>query len=168
MLVVSDTGPIISLLKVNRLELLRDLYEQVIVPTAVFDELTGNPAFLNEANRVRECGYIVNKSVDNALYVSSLRRGMGLDAGESEAIALADELMADVLLIDEQNGRMVARNMGLSITGTIGILADAYESKLLSGVEVEECMTVLRVHSRYIGSDLYKWLQDKIAGNEGE
>ncbi|MBO4728353.1 MAG: DUF3368 domain-containing protein, partial [Spirochaetaceae bacterium] len=90
MIVISDTTPIISLLKVNRLYLLKKLFGTVLIPKAVFSELTENPRFQNEAESVKSCDFIqvVNEIDEN--YVSLLRRSTGLDLGESEAIYLSD------------------------------------------------------------------------------
>ena len=100
MIVVSDTTPLISLLKIKRVDLLKELFGEVLIPQAVFDELTSD-------KRVPES-------------VNILKRATGLDQGESEAIVLTDELKADILLMDEARGRNVSAQMGLSIMETIG------------------------------------------------
>ena len=97
MIVVSDTTPLISLLKINRIDLLEKLFGDVLIPQAVFDELTANERFQLEANRIRQTKFIVVKPVNNPESASILKRATGLDQGESEAIVLTDELKADLL-----------------------------------------------------------------------
>ncbi len=105
MIVVSDTTPIISLMKARQLELLRQLFGAVYIPEAVYRELTDNEAFSEEARMVQECEFFYVQKVDNGKSVIILQNFTGLDAGESEAIILADEMNSDVLLMDEHKGR---------------------------------------------------------------
>ena len=97
MIVVSDTTPLISLLKINRIDLLEKLFGDVLIPQAVFDELTADERFQLEANRIRQTKFIVVKPVNNPESANILKRATGLDQGESEAIVLTDELKADLL-----------------------------------------------------------------------
>ena len=136
MIVVSDTTPLISLLKISRLDLLEKLFGEVLIPSAVFNELTTDERFQLEANQIRQEKFIVVKEVNNLESVSILKRATGLDQGESEAIVLTDELNAELLLMDEAKGRNVSSQMGLQIMGTIGILMAAYEEHELTSNEV--------------------------------
>ena len=111
MIVVSDTTPLISLLKISRLDLLEKLFGEVLIPSAVFNELTTDERFQLEANQIRQEKFIVVKEVNNLESVSILKRATGLDQGESEAIVLTDELKADLLLMDEAKGRNVSAQM---------------------------------------------------------
>ena len=101
MIVVSDTTPLISLLKINRINLLERLFGEVMIPQAVFNELTVDDRFLLEAEQIRQQNFIVVKPINNPESVSILKRVTGLDQGESEAIVMTDELKADLLLMDE-------------------------------------------------------------------
>ena len=125
MIVVSDTTPLISLLKINQLDLLEKLFGEVLIPEAVFNELTVDERFQLETQLIRQKEFIAVKPVNNLESVSILKRATGLDQGESEAIVLTDELKADLLLMDEAKGRNVSAQMGLRIMGTIGILIAA-------------------------------------------
>ena len=117
MIVVSDTTPLILLLKINRIDLLEKLFGDVLIPQAVFDELTADERFQLEANRIRQTKFIIVKPVNNPESANILKRATGLDQGESEAIVLTDELKADLLLMDEAKGRNVSAQMGLRIMG---------------------------------------------------
>ena len=112
MIVVSDTTPLISLLKINHLDLLEKLFGQVLIPKAVFDELTVDERYKLEADQIRRKEFIIVKAVQNLESANLLKRATGLDKGESEAIVLTDEVNADVLLMDEAKGRTVSFQMG--------------------------------------------------------
>ena len=155
MLVISDTTPIISLLKINRIDLLKTLYEEVFVPKAVYDELTSNALFDEEATIVTQADFLNVIEVKDRLLVENILMWSGLDLGESEAIACYKQINADLLLIDEKRGRSVAREKGLNIIGTIGILLDAYQSKTITKEEALSYATILRDTNRRISNSLY-------------
>ena len=162
MIVISDTTPIISFLKINRLDLLERIFGLVQIPRCVFTELTENPKFQDEAEIVKKSDFIqVIEDIDDN-YVSLLRRSTGLDLGESEAIYLSDRGKADLLLMDEIRGREVAMRMGIKIMGTLGVLGLAYEDKLISKEEIKTAIDILRDAGRHISERLYKQLLDMI------
>ena len=162
MIVVSDTTPLISLLKADALSLLEPLFKEVLVPDAVFSELTSNPDFQMEAEIIRKCPFIKVVTVKEPEAVKLLQRATGLDLGESEAIIYADDTNADVLLMDEIRGRQVAKSMGIYIMGTIGVLLFAYEEKILSGFEVAEILDKLKKSNRHISDELIEYALSKI------
>lgn len=129
MIVISDTTPILSLLKAGRLDLLQKLYESVIIPEAVYNELTINPLFIDEKEKIAECPFLRVEKAKNLKSVRILRDVTGLDAGESEALIIYDEKQADLLLIDEHKGRSVAKKMSVEYIGTLGIFMLAYDKK---------------------------------------
>jgi predicted nucleic acid-binding protein len=125
--VVSNHTPLVALWTVARLHLLRDLYREVLIPPSVRDEFlaTGDDnrrAALEAAPWLR------------CVAVNDPRRVMAhtsLDLGEAEALALAEETSAQLLVMDERKGRRLARRLGIPITGTIGVLLLAKERLLL-------------------------------------
>lgn len=77
MIVVSDTTPLISLLKIDRIGLLEKLFGQVLIPQAVFDELTLDERFKFEADQIRRKQFIKVKAVKNPESASILKRATG-------------------------------------------------------------------------------------------
>ena len=153
MIVVSDTTPLISLLKIGRLDLLQKLFGEVHVPRAVFAELTQNPRFTEEAEQVRSCPFLTLATASEER-VRGIIAETGLDLGESEAIVLAESLGANLTLIDEIRARAVAKERGLRITGTVGILDRAFRLKYLTTEETRRCAEALRASGRYISGGL--------------
>lgn len=162
MIVVSDTTPLISLLKIGRIDLLENLFGQVLIPQAVFDELTADERFQREADQIRRKRFMRVRAVQNPESADILKRATGLDRGESEAIVLTDELHADLLLMDEAKGRAVSFQMGFKIMGTIGVLMAAYEENELTAEEVRACVQGLQRTGRHISQKHYQMLLDRL------
>lgn len=127
MIIISDTSPLVCFLHLNKINILKDLFASVIVPTAVFNELI-NAKIIDETF-LQLHPYIQIRTPLNKKEVEELRKI--LDAGESEAIVLSKELNADLLLIDEDRGRKFAIKDGLTIKGVLEILLQAKENGLI-------------------------------------
>ncbi len=132
MLIVSDTSPISNLILIGRLSLLRDMYQVVIVPPKVHAEVLALEDFGEDISAYTTANWFEIKAPENAALVQQLLEK--LDEGEAEAIALAKELSADFLLIDERRGWKIADEMGISSIGLIGILLKAKQAGLLPSV----------------------------------
>lgn len=143
MIVISDTTPVISLLKANQLGILRELYGTVFVPEAVYRELTGNPAYKEEAEMIRSYDFLSVMAVENTKSVNILRTVTGLDAGESEALIMYDEQGADLLLMDEHKGRSIAKKLRVRYIGTAGILMLAYDKGIIQSENVKNCIDIM-------------------------
>lgn len=163
MIVVSDTTPLISLMKIGKLDLVNHLFGEVQIPNAVYEELVSNTRFPDESRQIRECSFIKRVDVADVQSVKLLRRSAGLDTGESEAIVLSDSLSVSLLLMDEAKGRQVAMQMGIRIMGTIGMLLAAYKEELLSKEEILHCIEILKTTGRHISERLYKQLMEKMS-----
>ena len=92
MIVVSDTTPLISLLKVGHLDLLYKYFGEVQIPKAVFDELTSNQRFALEAEEIKKCSYIRVVKIEDDKSVDIIRRVTGLDLGERYLQLLLDRI----------------------------------------------------------------------------
>jgi len=116
-IIVSDTSPLNGLAIVGYLSLPQQLYTEVLIPPAVAAELIrgsqGDPRIISVLSQ----DWIKICQPTNNLQIETLQTDYNLDRGESEAIALALEIGADELLIDERLGRREAKRLGLFITG---------------------------------------------------
>ncbi|BAB74503.1 DUF3368 domain-containing protein [Anabaena sp. FACHB-709] len=131
--IVSNTSPITNLAAIGKIHLLKQLYGGIIIPSAVFHELTQWGDSIPGAKEVKTLHWIQVNPITNDDLVVSLRNK--LDEGESSAIALALELKADWLIIDEQLGRQIAIEYNLKITGILGILIEAKSRGLILSVK---------------------------------
>jgi uncharacterized protein len=141
MIVVSDTSPILSLALIGRLELLRDLYGTIVIPEAVRFEIIATDQ--GGAREVAQADWIITRptrtaprsgtSVDPDVVLKLLLREV--DRGEAEAIGLAIQLKADVLLIDERKARHLAAYLELGVVGLLDVLQDAKQRHLITSVK---------------------------------
>jgi len=151
MIVVADSGPLHYLILLEQTELLYRFYDQVVVPEAVLRELT-----VSKAPHPVKSWLSKPPSWFRAQSVPSDRLASvnaDLDPGEQEAIALAELLGADLLLIDDAVGRAEARRRHLRVTGTLGILRAAAERGM---IDVPEVLTRLRATSFYVDDKLIR------------
>lgn len=132
MIVVSDAGPLIALSRIGKIGILRELFGNVIIPQAVWNEVVASGKGRPGQAEVESSGWIRLWNVSSRTSSELLRERLG--AGESEAIVLALESGADLVLMDESRGRSVADAQGLKRIGTIGILILAKKRGLLVAV----------------------------------
>ncbi len=122
------------------------------IPDAVFEEITVAGAGEPGAREIAQATWVKRQSVRNTPLVTALR--LELDAGEAEAIALAIETDADLILLDERIGRRAAQRLGLTAVGTLGVLIAAKDRGLLAAVR--PVLDALRVDAGFwIADDLY-------------
>lgn len=166
MIVVSDSTPLISLMKAEQLDVLQKLFREVLIPETVYQELTTSEDFQEEAALIKKSAYIRTVSVDDQKAVSLLQRATGLDKGESEAIVYADDHCVDLLLMDEAAGRKVAQGMGLSIMGSVGVLVNACRAGILTAADAEKAFDRMRQTNRHISERLIQDALDIIRDEE--
>ena len=133
MIVVSNTSPIMNLAAIGKPDLLRQLYSKVIIPQAVYNELTIEDGGRPGEQKIQTLRWIETRSVKDQVFVAALRGE--LDDGEAEAIALSKELETDLLLLDERRGRAVAARFGLRFIGLLGVLIDAKQKGYLAAIK---------------------------------
>ena len=153
MIVVSDASPIIGLSAVGKLFLLKQLYEKVLIPESVAREIYEGEPGQPGIEELRGADWITTQSNGNSFLVRALDGE--LDKGEAEAIALAIELRADLLLVDERRARKVAGRLGLQVVGVLGVLVEAKRRGLLAAVR-PVLDDLLEKAGFRISSDLYR------------
>ena len=128
MIVVADTSVLCYLVLIEQIELLPRLFDQIVIPQAVYEELRaeGAPAQLQEwMRRLPTWLEIYSVTAIGDITLESLH------SGEREAILLAEELEADLIILDEKAARQIARERGLNLTGLLGILETAATRQLI-------------------------------------
>ncbi len=135
MIVVSDTSVLINLGRIDRLELLRSLFQTVVVPPAVVREFHQLTHDRTQFSGLTLPGWIDQRQLSSA--PTGLPDMEALDPGEAEAITLALEIHAQVILLDERLGAKVARRQGLEVVGLLGILLQAKQAGYLAVIAPE-------------------------------
>ena len=152
MLVISDTSPITALLQIEQVGLLPTLFDRVLIPPAVKEELLRFHASLPD--------YVAVRAIQDQRAAEVLSRE--LDRGEAEAIVLAEESQAEYLLMDEKHGRSVAEARGLRVVGLLGVLLMAKKAGRISSVG--QLIAELESRAGFFVSDAVKHIVVKAAG----
>jgi predicted nucleic acid-binding protein len=157
--VVSNTTPIISLLKLNQLDLLKHLYKQIYIPLAVYNEIEAGKAkgFYKDLSKL---DWIKIIEIQDKQAVKFF---LDLDSGEAEAIVLSTELNADLIILDEKLGRFHAKHADLKVTGTIGILLKAKTDGLVK--ELKPLLNELTEKGVWISEKLKKEILEIVGEN---
>ena len=152
--VVSDASPVINLASIDRLLLLRDLFGTILVPATVWSEVVAGELLTRPL-------WIELRSPANLLLVEALQ--LDVDPGEAEAIALAKEVAADLVLIDEKKGRAVAKRLGLRYLGLLGVLVEAKQRGL-----IDELKPILDLLIQKAGFRVSQTLYGQVLASVGE
>lgn len=155
MIVVSNTSPINYLLLISHINLLPELFQKIIIPQAVYSELSDTSAPLPVQTWIATPPNWLKVQPANQLgdAIADL-----LDLGECEAILLAQELNADLLLLDDMKARRVATERGIAITGILGILDRAATMKL---IDLSAAVQSLQNTSFWASESLFQKLLNK-------
>ena len=131
-IVVSDTSPIINLAMIGRLHLLPAVFNRVIIPQKVFEEIVSQGTGLPGALEISTANWVDVLACKDFQKVQALEDE--IDPGESEAIILALEMDADLILLDDYAARAVADRLGLEYTGLLGVLIRAKQMGFVENV----------------------------------
>jgi predicted nucleic acid-binding protein len=154
--IIVNSTPIISLAGIDSLILLKKLYKEIIVPEAVYEEVSIEGESKIGAKRLKEADFIKIHSVDNKeaekIFSTSLHKG------EVEVLLLARELKADLVIIDDLLARKHAKYLDIKVTGTLGILLKAKKKGYLK--KIKPLLDELINNNIYISDKLYKNVLD--------
>ena len=155
--VVSNSSPIIHLNKIGYMHLLKILYKKVYITDWVFDECTCDsqqtPDIVKEIGSIKKASFFEISEIENSVLFLTLSKLV--DEGEASAIALALEKQADLILLDETEGRELADLYNLNYIGTIGILLKAREMALID-LSVPDILDKLKSTGFYLSKKLEK------------
>jgi len=152
-MIVSNSTPLINFAAIQRLDILEQLFATIYIPAAVKQEVLVKGAAYNSADEIRNAAFIRTMSIRNVALFNSLR--MDLDDGEAEAITLALEQDAELVLLDEAAGRKTAKFHNLTMSGSIGCLATAKQQGLIT--EIKPILNMMQDKARYwLSKSLYQ------------
>ena len=134
-IVVSDSSPLIHLSQIGRLNLLKDLFRELLIPPALYHEVVIEGRGRPGSEEVREASWIRVVKIRN-IHLKKLLQFL-LDEGESEVIVLALEVNAGLVLLDDREARLQAKRLGLRVTGTLGVLLRAKKLGLIKSLREE-------------------------------
>lgn len=149
--VVCNSSPLIHLSKAGRLSLLRDFFQEILVPKKVLMESVENSGGAEDAKEIENADWIHPMTIEDLDLKKALK--LTIDEGEAAAIVLALEQKADLVLMDDYDGRAMAKEYNLKVVGTIGILLKAkLEGKTIS---LRHDLDVLRKNGFWLSEELY-------------
>ena len=153
MIVVSNTSPVTNLAAIGQFDLLCSLYMEINIPQGVWKELNAGGKRWIGRDEVATADWVERRVVQNQALVAALQRD--LDRGEAETIALAIELGAGLVLMDEREGRRAAQRMGLKVVGVVGVLLEAKAQGFIE--KLRPHLDALRKTAGfYLGESLYR------------
>lgn len=132
LIIIADSGPLIALSIIDKLDLLQELYDQVLLPPAVWGEVTVKGKGLPGADMVEQAKFL-KICVPEAIALKPLSIIVG--TGEAEALALAQTTLNCCVLLDDAQARRVAESLNICRIGTLGILRQAKIRKLISQIK---------------------------------
>lgn len=154
MKVISNSSPLIFLSAVGLLDLLKKEFEEILVPEAVYTEVTSNN--LKGSNEVKNADWIRVQELKNK---RSLSFYPILDEGEEKAIILAMEQKADLLLIDDLAGRRAAQIHGINVMGTLGFLKVMHKKGRIKNLK--SVLDALQKQGFWMGEELYRRMMEE-------
>jgi predicted nucleic acid-binding protein len=153
-MIISDSSPLIALAKIGRFELLRDLFKEIHISKAVHREVVVRG---KEKTGEKEVTQGIKKGWIKVLEVKEREPyALLLGEGEGETIALAKERRARLVIMDDRKGYILAKTLGITVIGTLGVILLAYKSGMISNMKNE--LDNLRENGFWFSNRLYQEL----------
>ncbi|MGB6016447.1 MAG: DUF3368 domain-containing protein [Nodosilinea sp.] len=149
--IVADSSPLIALAIIQQLDLLPQIYPQVLIPPAVWEEVTIKGIGLPGAQAVSQVTWLTLQAPEPGILEPLL---ILVDRGEAEAIALAQAIPNSTVLLDDAQARRVAERLTLRRIGTLGILRRAKKAGLIAALQ--PYIQTLQANGIYIRRSLIK------------
>jgi predicted nucleic acid-binding protein len=143
-IVVADTSVLVNLCQIRQIELVARLFQEVLIPPEVASEFE---RLARQAARFQGLHLPAWIRIQTASHISAVIHAAGLDPGEAAALALALEIHADALLVDERRGHDLAVQLGMNTIGVLGILLQSKKSGFVS--EVRPLLDALQSHAHF-------------------
>ena len=163
---VVNATPLICLALLDRLSLLNEMFDEVIVPQSVYAEVIQGGAGKPGADALAKADWLRVVSAEASITIEPLLLGLG--AGELEVLLLARQIEPDWVIIDERLARRVAFAMGLPVKGTLGILLAAVLAGLLSRQEALDDLQKLLSRGIHIAPRWQDWFKRELGVESAE
>jgi len=155
MKIVSNTTPIISLASIERLNILKELFGEILIPQSVYNEIKAKES---HGYKEVDSDYIKVQAIKGIKYRDLLLNQ--LDLGEAETIILATEINADYVIIDDNIGYKIAKNSGLNVIRTLSVLLKAKDKGIIE--EIRPLLDEMILKGRWYSKKVYESFLKKI------
>lgn len=151
--VISNTTPLIALANIGCFDILQKIYEEIMIPAAVLEEVKSEPAktLVNNNDFIRV--FPVADSQVKKMFSSRLH------AGEIEVMLLAEEKQADLLIIDDNSAKKMAKFLGFNVTGTLGVLLKAKNKGYIN--EIQPFVDKLQDNGFYVSFQVKQYVLEE-------
>lgn len=162
-IVVVNSTPIIALAAIRKLDLFRELYSEIFIPKAVYEEVMVKEGSVAQLELAKAKEWIVTKAISNIEAKKFFK--VQLHDGEVEVMILGRELNADLLVIDDYMARRYAKYLDFHVTGSLGVILKAKERAIVN--EVKPLVDSMIESGIYVSEKLYKDTLE-LAGETGK
>ncbi|MBI3604542.1 MAG: DUF3368 domain-containing protein [Nitrospirae bacterium] len=150
--VVVNTSPLIYLSSINKIHILKDLFHEIFIPDAVRKEVLSGGKGSFGFHELKNESWIKAKKIKNTLSKQWLLTD--LDEGEAELMVLAEELKAQLIIMDDKLGRRIAHLKGFPVVGTLRVLVNAKEKGIIQ--EIKPLLNKLKEAGFWFSEDIYR------------